>query len=133
MGRIIRALFWTATALLFTYNLYLWGGLALTPTVGKTLREQSSIQGPIAATYLFLGRHAVSLAGKNDASREFAGRRFASEIADPGSRVVILDRFLAAQNAFGQLAYYGAPLLLLLSMVLHARRQRQITSFGGKR
>ena len=39
---------------------------------------------------------------------------------------------LAAQSAFGTLCYYGAPLLLLLSLALHATRQKQVRSFGRR-
>lgn len=133
MGKYIRTLFWLLTGLFFAYDLYLWGGLAITPTIGKQLREQASLQSPIAASYLFLGRHAVDAVGQSDEARDFAARRFPALVADGEvSRRMILTRFLAAQSATGSLAYYGAPLLLLLSMALHARRQKPIRSFGRK-
>ena len=60
MGKWLRAACWVLTFWFLAYNLYTWGGLAVTPTIGKQLREQSSLQSPIAASYLFLGRHAVA-------------------------------------------------------------------------
>lgn len=134
MEKAIRGFFWMLTGLCFAYDLYLWGGLAVTPTVGKQLREQASLRSPIAATYLFLGRQAVSAAGLSGRAADFAGSKFAAQIADQESAPqLIVDRFLSAQSANGTFAYYGAPLLLVLSMVVHARRTRQVRSFGTKR
>lgn len=133
MGKFVRAVFWLLAGLFLAYDLYLWGGLAITPTTGIQLRAQASVQSPIAATYLFLGRHLVVATGKSAQAVEFAGKRFPEQIADRESaRQTILSRFLAAQSASGSLAYYGAPLLLVLSLVLHARRQKPIRSFGRK-
>ena len=37
MGKFVRALCWVLTGWFFAYNLYAWGGLAITPTIGKQL------------------------------------------------------------------------------------------------
>ena len=133
MEKGIRVVLWTLTGVLFAYNLYLWGGLAVTPTIGKQLREQASVQSPLVATYLFLGRQAVDAAGLSDRAADFAARKFPAQVADLESAPqLIVARFLSAQKATGSLAYYGAPILLVLSMVLHIRRPRQIRSFGTK-
>jgi hypothetical protein len=133
MGKYIRGFFWLLTGWFFAYDLYLWGGLAVTPTVGRELSEQASLQSPLAATYLFLGQVAVDAAGLSSKAADYAGRKFPAQIADRESaRQLIVSRFLAAQRAQGRLAYYGAPILLVLSLVLHARRQKPIRSFGAK-
>jgi len=133
MEKAFRMVLWGLTGLFFAYDIYLWGGLAVTPTIGKQLREQASLQSPLAATYLFLGRHAVDAAGLSGRAADFAASKFPEQIADLESAPqLILARFLSAQSASGSLAYYGAPILLLLSMVLHVRRPRQIRSFGTK-
>ncbi|MCX7042074.1 MAG: hypothetical protein NT117_05210 [Gammaproteobacteria bacterium] len=133
MGKFVRATCWILAGWFLAYNLYVWGGLAVTPLAGKQLREQATLQSPIAASYLFLGRHAVSAAGLADRARDRAGKLFADEIADTDSLPqLILNRFLAAQSPSARLAYYGAPLFLVLSLVLHARRPKQIRSFGRR-
>ena len=133
MGKTIRGLFWILTGWFFAYDIYLWGGLAITPTIGKQLREQASVNSPLAATYLFLGRHAVGAAGMSGRATDYAAREFREEVADTQSAPqLIVARFLAAQSASGRLAYYGAPILLVLSMLLHIRRQKPIRSFGTK-
>jgi hypothetical protein len=132
-GKVVRAFFWLLTGWFFAYDLYLWGGLAVTPTIGKQLTEMALVRSPIAATYLYLGRTAVNAVGQADRAREFAAKRFPEEIADDkSSPLTILNRFLSAQSAAGTMMYYGAPLLLLLSVVLHVRRQKPIRSFGGQ-
>ena len=133
MGRFVRALSWILVGWFLAYNLYVWGGLAVTPIIGKQLREQSSLQSPIAASYLFFGRHAVMKLGQSDRARVHAGKLFAAEIADTQSLPqMVLTRFLAAQSPSARLCYYGAPFLLVLSLVLHVRRPRQIRSFGRR-
>jgi hypothetical protein len=132
-GKFVRTLFWLLTALFFAYNLFLWGGLAVTPTYGQQLRDTSVPSSPLAATYLFVGRYAVNTAGKADAAMRFAAKRFPEPLADTkSSPLTVVSRFLSAQSATGTLIYYGAPLLLLLSVVLHVRRQKPIRSFGGR-
>lgn len=131
MGSKLRGLLWALAFWLLAVDLYTWGGLALTPTIGKQLREQASVQSPIAATYLFLGRHAVNSLGQDDRARARVAARFPQQIADfDGPRETVVLRFLSAQSGSDWVAYYGAPLLLVLSLVLHARRQKPIRSFG---
>lgn len=133
MGRWVRAAGWILMFWFLAYNLYTWGGLAVTPTIGKQLREQASLQSPLAASYLFFGRHAVASSGLAERAMLHAQSQFPEQIADTeSSRQLVLTRFLAAQSAAGRLAYYGAPLLLVLSLVLHVRRPRQVRSFGRR-
>ena len=133
MGKFVRAMCWILTGWFLAYNIYVWGGLAVTPAIGKQLRDQATLQSPIAASYLFLGRHAVSAAGLADRARLRSGKLFAEEIADTQSpSQLILNRVLAAQSPSARLAYYGTPLLLVLSLVLHARRPKQLRSFGRR-
>lgn len=133
MSKRFRALVWVLTALFFAYNFYLWGGLAITPTVGERLRREAIFESPIAAGYLFFGRNIVDTVGRKDESMAFAAKRFPTLLPGDGEPSQISVRgFLAAQSASGTLLYYGAPLLLLLSLVLHAMRQKPIRSFGTK-
>lgn len=131
MGSKVRGVLWVLAFWLLALDLYTWGGLALTPTIGKQLRQQASLQSPIAATYLFLGRHAVHSAGLDDRARARAADRFPLQVADTsGAPETVLLRFLSAQSGSDRFAYYGSPILFVLSLVLHARRQKPIRSFG---
>ena len=103
------------------------------PSVGERLRREAIFESPIAASYLFFGRKLVDTASRQDESMAFAAKRFPQLIPGDGEPNRISVRgFLAAQSASGTLMYYGAPLLLLLSLVLHATRQKPIRSFGTK-
>ena len=128
-----RAVIWLLAFWLLAVDLYTWGGLALTPSIGKQLRDQASVQSPIAATYLLLGRLAVHGVGMDDRARARVAQRYSEEVAviDGPAETVVL-RFLSAQSGMDRVAYYGAPLLLVLSLVLHTRRQKAIRSFGAR-
>ena len=131
MRKKLGTLCWLLMGLLFAYDLWLWGGLALTPKIGDRLREQASMQSPIAATYLYLGRKTIDLAGQGAAASAFAEARFNTVYPRlENDRYTALDRLLDAQTAMGSFAYYGAPLLLLLCLAQQALRPRQIRSFG---
>ena len=133
MGSKIRMVSWILAFVFLGFDLYLWGGLAITPVVGKVLREQASLRSPLAASYLFAGRKTVDALGREDAAVAFAARQIrAGVLADPGPPEVVVARILAAQSATGTLCYYGAPFLLLLSLALHLRRQKPIRSFGAR-
>ena len=132
MGKRIRLLFWLLTAICFAYNFYLWGGLEATPVIGRSLMREAPFQSPLAATYMFLGRKINKTIGRRQEAQEFAARRFPELIAHPELvQNLAVSRFLAAQSTPGTLCYYGAPILLVLSFVLHARRQKPIRSLGG--
>jgi hypothetical protein len=133
MGKSIRWLAWLLFAVFLAHDLYAWGGLAITPDFGPKLREQASLRSPLAATYLFAGRKSVEALHRRDAAVAYAaGQMRPTLFTEPGPPETLLDRTLAAQSATGTLCYYGAPLLLLLSLALHATRQKQVRSFGRR-
>lgn len=133
MGKYVRGVLWGLFFLFLGIDLYAWGGLAITPGVGKELREQASLRAPLAATYMYAGRKTIEALGRTDPSVAYARRHFRAEaFADPGPRELIVDRFHSAQSATASLAYYGAPILLVLSLVLHVRRQKPVRSFGRR-
>src|ERR1700712_3201448 len=112
MGKGLRTLFWLLTLLALGYDLFLWGGLAVTPTIGRQLREQASLESPMAASYLFLGRHLVESAHLQSRAMNSAAKQFAGPVSDTeSSPLMIVERFLSAQKAVPRLAYYGAPIL----------------------
>ena len=131
MGVKIRIFFWLLTAICFGYNFYLWGGLEATPVVGRALMREAPFS-PLAATYMFLGRKINGTIGQREEAVEFAARQFPELVGHPEElRNMAVRRVLAAQSTPGTLCYYGAPILLVLSFVLHALRQKPIRSLGG--
>ncbi len=133
MAAKFRTVLWLLFFLSLGFDLYAWGGLAITPVVGKQLREQASLRSPLAATYLYAGRKTVDFLGIEQAAVAFAGRQIRGGVlADPGPPESVVARVLAAQSPTSAVCYYGAVLLLLLSLALHASRQKPIRSFGVK-
>jgi hypothetical protein len=133
MGKWLRGVVWVVAFWMLAQDLYLWGGLALTPTIGKQLRAQATLQSPLAATYLLLGRLALPPVGLDDRALRHVAERFGPQIADTESPPeTVVPRFMAAQSAGERLDHYGAPILLVLSLVLHTRRQKRIRSFGTR-
>jgi hypothetical protein len=133
MGKTIRVLCWGLFFVFLAHDLNAWGGLAITPDFGARLRTEASVRSPLAATYLFAGRKATGALHRRDAAVAYAARHFRGDLFTvEGPPETLVQRTLAAQSAFGALAYYGAPLLLLLSLALHGTRQKQVRSFGRR-
>jgi len=133
MGKTIRGLCWVLFLVFLAHDLNAWGGLAIRPDFGTRLRAQASVQSPLAASYLFAGRKASEALHRRDASVAYAEKHFRPGLfTEDGPPETLLQRTLAAQSAFGRLCYYGAPLLLLLSLALHGTRQKQVRSFGQR-
>ena len=133
MGKYVRGILWGLFFLFLGIDLYAWGGLAITPDLGKQLREQASLRAPLAATYMYAGRKTIELVGRRDQAVAYARRHFRPEaFTDPGPPELVVARFHSAQSATASLAYYGAPFLLVLSLLLHVRRQKPVRSFGRR-
>ena len=129
----VRVFFWVLTAIAFGYDFYLWGGLRDSPVVGNQLMQEAPFDSPMAATYMFIGSKINGTLGQRDAAQQFAARRFPEQYANPDKlQYLAVKRFLSAQGAWGTLCYYLAPVLLVLSLVLHAMRQKRIRSMGGQ-
>ena len=134
MGPKVRVFFWLLTAICFAYNCYLWGGLKDTPQIGRQLMTEAPFGSPLAATYMVFGSKINATIGRTDEARQYAARVFPELVAHPELvENLAVRRFLSAQPAWASFSYYMAPLLLVLSFVLHMMRQKKIQSFGGVR
>ncbi|MEO8161604.1 MAG: hypothetical protein ABI588_09305 [Arenimonas sp.] len=132
MGPKIRLSFWLLTAIFFGFDFYLWGGLQGTPVIGQELMKEAPFQSPMAATYMFLGKKINGTLGTQAASSAYAARHFPELVAHPEKiQNLAVYRFLNAQSVSESMMYYGAPLLLVLSFVLHMMRQKQVRSLGS--
>jgi len=134
MGPKIRLYLWLLCALCWGYDLYLWGGLRDTPKIGAQLMDEAPFESPLAATYMFLGSTVLGPTGLSPGAQEFAARRFPYLIQHPEQlEYLAVAKLRAAQSWAGTLFYNLAPILLVLSLIAHWRRQKQIRVFGHTR
>jgi hypothetical protein len=122
---------WLMAVLLIAQNLYLWGGVAVTPKVGDRIMDQALLESPIAATYLVIGEKTVTPLGIEASARDYAASHFSEVYPDVAlDEHTALNRLLVAQSALLRTAYWAAPIFLLLSIVLQAIKPKPIRSFG---
>lgn len=130
MYKRITAFSWLLTVLFLGYNLFYWGGLAVTPGLGDALSFKAPRENILIGLYLSAGRQTVVLGGMPDSARRFAAGRLGDQlpglVAQPS-----IEGALLAQDWIGRAAFYGAPLLLVLSIVLSYFRPKPIRSLGG--
>ena len=122
---------WVLAVLLLAQNLFLWGGVAVTPQVGDRIMDQASLQSPVAWTYLVFGKLSVNPIGLSDSARNYAAGRFSAVYPDVAlDEHTALDRLLAAQGALFRTAYWLGPIFLVLAIVLQTIKPKPIRSFG---
>ena len=122
---------WVLAVLLMAQNLFLWGGVAVTPQVGDRIMDQASLQSPVAWTYLVFGKQTVNPFGLADSARAYAAEHFSSVYPEVAlDEHTALDRLLAAQSALLRLSYWGGLILLLLSIVLQLIKPKRVRQFG---
>jgi hypothetical protein len=122
---------WVMGILLMAHNLFLWGGVAMTPQVGDRIMNQASLQSPLAWTYLAFGKQTVNPLGLATSASDYAASHFSAVYPDVAlDEHTALDRLLAAQGALLRTAYWAGPIFLLLSIVLQLIKPKPIRSFG---
>jgi len=133
MPRYFRPALWLLTFALFAHDFYLWGGLRDTRGVGTALISEAKLGAPYAATYLTVGSKLNGLLGLTTKARENAEKRFPEFVAHPEKlEYLAVRQILDAQDGWGRFCYWFAPVCLVLSLVAHRFRQKQIRSFGTK-
>ena len=114
-------------ALLF--DLYLWGGLSKTPTMGPIVTDATTRELSLAMAYAPTGAALLDLAGLGRGAAEFAQAQFAPiearVVANPAAAMETLVRDMPW---LASLAYYGAPILLVAFLLAYWRRPRVLRS-----
>ena len=124
---------WVLALLLMGQNLFLWGGVAVTPQIGDRIMDQASMQSPIAWSYLVFGKLTVDPIGLGDSARNYAATHFSAVYPEVAlDEHTALDRLLLAQSVLLRTAYWAGPIFLLLSIVLQLIKPKPIRQFGTR-
>jgi len=130
--KFVRIFFWLLCAVCFFTNFYVWGGIKDTPHVGTELMKSAPKESFLAATYLVVGSKVNGTLGQSRNAVDYVARSFPDLVNDKVDYATLtVDKFKNAQDAWGKACYMGGPLLVLLSLVLHWTRQKQVASLGG--
>lgn len=120
------------------YDLVVWGALPALPEIGASIADSARREAPLAATYVALGRH---LDAAIPTLRAFGEQRLTAAFEAGFERIraeptvamdLIFDTTWNHQHRWIKLAYWAAPLLLLLTLVLWLRRPRQVRTLGRR-
>ena len=132
--KYVRIFFWLLCATCFGSTFHLWGGIRDTLHIGNQLMEDAPKESFLAATYMVVGSKANGTLGQTRKAVELAQAKFPELMASEPATLETLgvDDFKRAQGPWDSFAYNGGPLLLVLSLVLHWTRQKQLKSLGPK-
>jgi len=130
--KYVRIFCWLLCVVCFGYNFYVWGGIKDTLHVGNALMQDAPRESPLAATYMVIGSKANGTTGQTRNAVDFVARKFPELTADPTKvEFMGVEKFKSAQDPWGKFCYPGGPLLIVLSLVLHWTRQKQVRSLGS--
>lgn len=119
-------------ALCFGYDLILWGSVRSIPDVGPGIAESARREAPLATAYITLGEpidNAVPFL------KDYGSERLTSAFGEGFERIrtdptvamdLIFDTTWNAAHRWIKTLYWAAPILLLLALVLWARRPRPV-------
>jgi hypothetical protein len=120
----------------FLYDVVVWGSVDLLGAPGSGIADSAAREAPLAATYIAIGR---AIDGAVPSLGEFGRDRITEAFGD-GFERIRADPTVAMDLIFGttwntahsalKLAYWAAPLLLLITIVLFARRTKAVKTIG---
>ena len=104
-----------------------WGGLGRAPQVGPVVMEAADRDVGLASVHVLVGQWLAHGAGLDETAIDTATRRFADVIPD-----ILTNPDAALETATirmpwsVRLGYYGAPIMLLVTLPLWWRRPRSV-------
>jgi hypothetical protein len=128
----IRVLVILLTLCCFGYNFFLWGGLKAVPEVGPKLMKDIR-NSPLATIYMVIGEKLNGTLGQTEAAKAYAVKQIPELMQHPEWLDLLpVTRVQDAQGALAGFSYWGGPLGIVLSLVLHWTRQKKIKAFGAR-
>jgi hypothetical protein len=118
--------------LCFLYDLVVWGSVSALPDVGPSIADSARREAPLAATYITLGETLDSAVPSLQA---FGAGRLSGALSEGFERIradptvamdLIFDTTWNASHRWIKTMYWGAPVLLLLTIILWVRRPKTV-------
>jgi len=125
----------TLFVICFAYDIVIWGGVASLPNVGAGIVDSAHREAPIAATYIAIG---TPLDEAMPSLGDYANARLTEGLGDGFERIradptVAMDLiFSSTWNGTHRLIkamYWGAPVMLLVTIVFWFRRPKAVHAF----
>lgn len=125
--------------IVFFLNLAIWGAVPDLPDIGAGIARSARAETVLATTYIVLGG---MLNGAIPALGEFGAGFFTRAVGEAFPKIaeypnlamdVIFSSRLNGTHAWLKTLYWAAPVLLLLSIVLWARKPKTVSLVGGRR
>lgn len=134
MKRWLLPLVWISFFVALAANLAFWGGIARLPDFGPQAERAASQYAFLTATYMSVGKYVATIAGEEDVAgwaREQVEHDWARIASSPPG--LLVERMQQAMPPWLRTAHFGAPVLLVVALVLHAFRPRPVTMIGRRR
>jgi hypothetical protein len=130
---IVLALF----LLSFLYNAVVWGGLLRVPEMGAAALDSAKREAPLVLLYMRSGEWLAEQGLFVDSGRRMADRAFgpAEERVSVSPRAamdILTGEALNSSHRWLKFNHWLAPFLLLLTLLLLARRPKTVHMFGPK-
>lgn len=119
--------------LCFSYDIVVWGGVEALPDVGPGIADSARREAPLAATYIAIGELVDSAVPP---LRDYGSARLSDALSEGFERIradptVAMDLIFGASwnvtHSWLKTAYWAAPVLLLVTVVLWVRRPKKIS------
>lgn len=127
MKRYLHVVATVIFVLLLCDQWLVWGGLGRAPQVGPVMLEAADREVGLASVHVLVGQWLVHSAGLDESAIDAATRRFDAVIPHLLSNPDAALETVTMQMPWSvRLGYYGAPIMLLVALVLWWRRPRTV-------
>ncbi len=133
MRRRLHVIAMVVFLLVLGFDLVVWGGVPSIPDVGAKIERSAHAEAPLAATYLFIGgliADALPSVGHWGAATmtEALGPLLPRIAEEPAVAMdLILNTSQGRLHGWIRTAYWGAPVLLVITALLWWRRPKKIS------
>src|SRR5687767_8483395 len=110
-----------ASLLMFFHSFYFWGGIGLTPNVGDRVLMQSARSMDLIGVgfYTHTGKAMMGMLAP-DAAQSYAANQVGQVYPSlDGDKFMAADKIRRAMNSMQSFSHVGAPIALLLFVVLY--------------